>query len=151
MVTDDLTKRTIIGTVRSPPKKTQHRESIMSKRSSQPLEEMFEQQLNASLYQVFVDLSSRRESRLFCEGFFSKTELSIFAKRLAIGVLLDQGKSYEYIRKLLKVSSATISSIAETMQTKGYKLALQKLKVESWAEIWSNKLMRLFGGEIEDK
>ena len=123
----------------------------MSKRSSQPLEEMFEQQLNASLYQVFVDLSSRRESRLFCEGFFSKTELSIFAKRLAIGVLLDQGKSYEYIRKLLKVSSATISSIAETMQTKGYKLALQKLKVESWAEIWSNKLMRLFGGEIEDK
>ncbi len=123
----------------------------MSKRSSQPLEEMFEQQLNASLYQVFVDLSSRRESRLFCEGFFSKTELSIFAKRLAIGVLLDQGKSYEYIRKLLKVSSATISSIAETMQTKGYKLALQKLKVESWAEIWSNKLMRLFGGEIEEK
>lgn len=123
----------------------------MSKRSSQPLEEMFEQQLNASLYQVFVDLSSRRESRLFCEGFFSKTELSIFAKRLAIGVLLDQGKSYEYIRKLLKVSSATISSIAETMQTKGYKLALQKLKVESWAETWSNKLMRLFGGEIEEK
>ena len=128
-----------------------NRESNMSKRSSQPLEEMFEQQLNASLYQVFVDLSSRRESRLFCEGFFSKTELSIFAKRLAIGVLLDQGKSYEYIRKLLKVSSATISSIAETMQTKGYKLALQKLKVESWAEIWSNKLMRLFGGKIEDK
>ena len=127
------------------------RESNMSKRSSQPLEEMFEQQLNASLYQVFVDLSSRRESRLFCEGFFSKTELSIFAKRLAIGVLFDQVKSYEYIRKLLKVSSATISSIAETMQTKGYKLALQKLKVESWAEIWSNKLMRLFGGEIEEK
>lgn len=126
------------------------RECIMSKRSKQPLEEMFEQQLNASLYQVFVDLSSRRESQLFCEGFFSKTELSIFAKRLAIGVLLDQGKSYEYIRKLLKVSSATISSIAEIMHTKGYKLALQKLKVESWAETWSNKLMRLFGGEVEE-
>ena len=123
----------------------------MSKRSSQPLEAMFEQQLNTSLYQVFVDLSSRRESRLFCEGFFSKTDLSIFAKRLAIGVLLDQGKSYEYIRKLLKVSSATISSIAEIMHTKGYKLALHKLKVESWAETWSNKLMRLFGGEIEEK
>ena len=123
----------------------------MSKRSSQPLEEMFEQQLNTSLYQVFVDLSSRREAQLFCEGFFSKTDLSIFAKRLAIGVLLDQGKSYEYIRKLLKVSSATISSIAEIMHTKGYKLALHKLKVESWAETWSNKLMRLFGGEIEEK
>lgn len=122
----------------------------MAKRSSQQLEKNFEEQLNSSLFQVLGDLGSRKEAKVFAESFFTKTELSIFAKRLAVAVLLDQGKSYEYIRKLLNVSSATISSVAEHMHLSGNKLALRKLKVESWADTWSLKLMRLFGGKIEE-
>lgn len=117
----------------------------MAKRSSQQLEQTFEEQLHRSLFQVLADLSSTHEAKVFSSSFFTTTEISIFARRLAIAVLLEQGKSYENIRALLKVSTATISSVAEQMKKPGLVLALRKLKVESWAEEWSEKLLRIFG------
>lgn len=117
----------------------------MAKRSSQQLEQTFEEQLRRSLFQVLADLSSTHESKVFSSSFFTTTEVSIFARRLAIAVLLEQGKSYEHIRALLKVSTATISSVTEQMKKPGFLLALRKLKVESWAEEWSEKLLRIFG------
>lgn len=117
----------------------------MAKRSSQQLEQTFEEQLHRSLFQVLADLSSTHEAKVFSSSFFTTTEVSIFARRLAIAVLLEQGKSYENIRALLKVSTATISSVAEQMKKPGFVLSLRKLKVESWAEEWSEKLLRIFG------
>ena len=139
-----LTVRNSPGNVQSPPQD-------MAKRSSQQLEKTFEEQLHRSLFQVLADLSNTHDAEGFSSSFFTSTEVSIFARRLAIAVLLEQGKSYEGIRSLLRVSTATISSVAEQMKTPGFVLALRKLKVESWAEKWSEKLLRIFGKKIKEE
>lgn len=70
----------------------------------------------------------------FLQDFLSETEQQVLAKRLAILHQLHQGKSYEKIKKALQVSSATISSVAEMKGKPGFKLALEKIKLDQWAE-----------------
>jgi|GEM_PF-520938 len=119
----------------------------MAKRSTQNLDQTLELQLHASLAQLIADVKTTRDAALFIESFFTPGERSIFAKRLAIAMFLRQGKKYNDIHKTLKVSTATISSTAEMMQEKGFRMALQKMKVDAWAERWSESLIRMFGGK----
>ncbi len=123
----------------------------MAKRSAQNLDQTLEAQLYTALAQLIADVKSSKDATSFIESFFTSGERSIFAKRLAIAMLLRQGKKYDDIHKTLKVSTATISSTAEMMQAKGFRMALQKMKVDAWAENWSNTLIRMFGGKTAVK
>ncbi len=76
----------------------------------------------------------------FLTTFLTPTEKSVFAKRLEILWLLNQGMSYEAISKQLKVSSATISAVAEMKKLKGIQLATKKLQFAHWY----TKLSRAF-------
>ena len=118
----------------------------MSKRSSQSVAPELERQLYAAFFQMLADMRNAKEVETFLKYFLSESELSIYTKRFAVAVMLEQGKSYEYIREALKVSTATISSIAEHLRSDGISLALHKLKVERWADVMSEKLMQMFGG-----
>lgn len=120
----------------------------MAKRSMQAIPAELEQQIRTALFQVLSDLNRKKDAAVFAEHFFTETELSIFTKRLAVAMLLQKGESYESIGKILKVSSATISSVAESMHKQGFQIALQKLKVDRWADVWSAKLMRMFGSKV---
>lgn len=95
-------------------------------------------------YQVVGDIRSEQEARTFFADFLTESERIMFSKRLAIALQLEAGKSYEEIRKMYGVSSATISSIAELMVTDGMQMAIQKVKTEQWAEEWATKLLSLF-------
>jgi len=75
-------------------------------------------------------------------SLLSEAELSAIAKRLAIAVFLDKGQSYEHIKDVLKVSSATIAGVSENINQKGLQLALQQVKAEEWADMWSIRLSR---------
>ncbi|CAN5295888.1 hypothetical protein BH10PAT2_BH10PAT2_3230 [soil metagenome] len=80
----------------------------------------------------------------FIEGFFTSTEQVVLAKRLAIGLMLQKKMAYEDIKKNLNVSSATISGVSVMMKTPGFKLAIEKIAEEEWAESQLSKVTKLF-------
>lgn len=120
--------------------------TIQPSLSRQVAKEMIER-----FYQVVGDLRDSRESKLFFLDFLTESERLTFAKRLAIALELEKKKSYEEIRKLYGVSSATISSVAEMIQTPGMQLALKKINTEKWADQMTNSFFQLFGVKEDAK
>lgn len=113
-------------------------------KSATPLPKKISQDILSRFFQVTGDLRTGSEARLFLTDFLTESERMTFAKRLAIAVELEDGKSYEEIRKIYGVSSATISSVAEMMSKDGVQLALKKVKTEQWADAWADKILKYF-------
>ncbi len=97
-------------------------------------------EVNKMLFQLMVDAEEAKEVSAILGDLLTEAEMTAVTKRLAIAVYLDKGRSYENIKENLKVSSATIASVAEIMGSPGIQLALQKIKTEEWAEAWSQKI-----------
>jgi len=95
--------------------------------TSKNLSTVEEEHLLDQFYTILADLSEPESIQTFLLSFMTPTERIVFAKRLHIALLLHQGKSYDEISKNLKVSSATISAIAENKNTPGMKQALKLL------------------------
>jgi len=87
-------------------------------------------------YQTIADLQNAAETEIFFRDFLSKMEQMSLAKRLMTAYFLTKGESYNFIKKKLKVSSATIASIDKTMKKnkQGFSLAFQKIEAENWAK-----------------
>jgi uncharacterized protein YerC len=109
--------------------------------STQNLTPAAEDQLFEQFYTLLADLSSPQEMQLFLTSFMTSTERLVFAKRLAIAWLLEQGKSYEEINQQLRVSSATISSVADIRQSQGMQLAFRRLQLDRWAKNLLKRIM----------
>ena len=110
--------------------------------SSFKLNPSLKTQLEKTLYQTLSDLKDNREVEIFLKDFFNESELETFVKRLAIAYWLKKGRSYSNIRENLKVSSATIASVQDSLSRPGIKLALKKLEAEEWANVWSEKIKK---------
>ncbi len=106
------------------------------------MNEKIEAQVYKILYQVLSDAKNETETELTLKALMSEGEIAAVAKRLAIAVFLDKRQSYEHIKDVLKVSTATIASVAENMNKKGMQSALQRVKAEEWADAWSIRLSR---------
>lgn len=100
--------------------------------------------LQQHLAVAICELNKITQATLFLTGFFTETEQVVLAKRLAIGLLLRKKVPYEDIKKKLNVSSATISGVAVMMKSPGFKLALEKVAGEEWAEKQLKRITRLF-------
>lgn len=109
--------------------------------STQNLSQADEDILLEQLYTLLADLNSPKEVKLFLTNFMTPTERLVFAKRLAIAWLLEQGKSYDEINQQLRVSSATISSVAEIRQSQGMQLAFRRLQLDRWAKDLLSRLL----------
>lgn len=59
--------------------------------------------------QTLLNIKDKETTKNFIDGFFTPTEKIIFAKRMAIYVMLAKGNNYESIREVLKVSPPTIA------------------------------------------
>lgn len=101
-----------------------------------------ESQVYKILYQVLGDAKNEVDVEITLKALMTENELSAVAKRLAIAVFLDKRQSYEHIKDVLKVSTATIASVAENMNKRGIQMALAKVKAEEWADVWSIRLSR---------
>lgn len=112
------------------------------KTSSRKMNTKIKNQVYKIFYQVLNDSKNEIEVEQVMTALMSDTEVLAIAKRLAIAVFLDKGHSYEHIKEVLKVSSATIASVADTMNQKGMQVALQKVKADEWAEVWSAKISK---------
>lgn len=108
--------------------------------SNRKLNGALEKQIFSVFYQALADLKTPQEVEIVVSDLLTETEKTALAKRLAIVAFLDKGRSYENIRETLKVSSATIASVAEQMGSPGMQLALTKIKAEEWAEEWAEKI-----------
>jgi uncharacterized protein YerC len=112
------------------------------KKSNQVMNSKIENQVYKILYQVLADAKTEIDIELILQSLMSQGELSAVAKRLAIAVFLDKGQSYEHIKDILKVSTATIANVADSMNKRGMQMALQRVKAEEWADVWSIRLSR---------
>jgi TrpR-related protein YerC/YecD len=119
--------------------------------SKKHLNKTIEKQIYSILYQLIVDIKNQDEATRLFGDILSPTELEVIAKRVAIAIFLDKGRSYENIKSTLKVSSATIASVQETMGNPGILLALQKIKAEQWADQWAGKISSIVGKIIPGK
>ncbi|KKQ92421.1 MAG: hypothetical protein UU16_C0006G0033 [Candidatus Woesebacteria bacterium GW2011_GWA2_40_7] len=59
--------------------------------------------------QTILNIKDKETTKNFIDGFFTPTEKIIFAKRIAIYVMLAKGNNYIDIISLLKVSPPTIA------------------------------------------
>lgn len=112
--------------------------------SSKKLSKKQQQQITQQFVTLLSDLRHPDECQSFLETFLTKTEQSVFAKRLGIVWMLHQKKSYQEIKKKLKVSSATISSVANQMDEEGTQLIVNRLRIDDWADRTTKKIMGFF-------
>jgi uncharacterized protein YerC len=101
-----------------------------------------ENQVYRILYQVLADIKTDDGMETILTSLLTPSEIESVAKRLAIAVFLDKGQSYEHIKDVLKVSSATIAGVAENMNSRGIQNALARVKAEEWADVWSIRISR---------
>ncbi len=109
-------------------------------RSKDQLNKNIQDQVRKILFQVLADAKSDVDVELILQSLMSEAEILSLAKRLAIGVFLDKGQSYEHIHDTLKVSTATVASVASSMNKKGMQMALARVKAEEWADVWSIRI-----------
>lgn len=110
--------------------------------SSKKLNRTIERQIVKMLHQLLIDIKDEKEMKAVLSDLLTETERMAMAKRLAIALYLDKGRSYENIKNNLKVSSATIAVMAEQMGNRGVQMAIKRVKTEEWADRWSKKIAK---------
>ena len=108
--------------------------------SNKKITRSVEERITESLFQIISDIRNNKDAKTLLTGILTETEQLAVAKRLAIALLLQQQKSYEEIKKELKVSSATVAKVQETLDSPGIKLALDHIKTDEWATNWARKI-----------
>lgn len=95
--------------------------------------------------QLIADTKTPQESSNLLSGILTNIELTTISKRICIAYFLKEGKSYEDIKKQLKVSSATIATVQnKLLESKGMNLAIKKITADQWASKWAKKITSFF-------
>lgn len=110
--------------------------------SSNPLNKNIEKQLSEMLYGILAELRRPEEIKMVMKDILTEGERVAVLKRLGIAVYLDKGRNYEDIKNNIKVSSATIASVAENVGNSGWQEMIKRIKAEEWANEWSNKIAK---------
>ena len=108
--------------------------------SSNPLNKTIEKQLSEMFYGIMAELSTPEEVKMVLKDMLTDGERLAILKRLGIAVYLDKGRNYEDIKNNIKVSSATIASVAENTGNPGWQEMIRRIKAEEWATEWTNKI-----------
>ena len=111
--------------------------------SKQKVNVVLEKQLFAMLWQLVTDLKNPKETEIVLSDLLSATESATVAKRLAVAYWLSKKRSYENIKQNLKVSSATVADVQKQLKRPGWKLAIQKVTADEWANVWEAKIKKL--------
>lgn len=110
--------------------------------SNNPLNKSIEKQLSEMMYGILAELETPEEVKKVMSDLLTEGERMAILKRLGIAVYLDKGRSYEDIKNNIKVSSATIASVAENSGNAGWQEMVKRIKAEEWAEEWTSKITK---------
>ncbi|OGD71055.1 hypothetical protein A2703_01295 [Candidatus Collierbacteria bacterium RIFCSPHIGHO2_01_FULL_50_25] len=91
---------------------------------------------------ILCEVDSPKVMGEILADLLTDTERVAMMKRMGIAVYLDKSRSYEDIKNNLKVSSATIATVAETMGNPGTVEVIRRIKAEEWATEWTEKISR---------
>lgn len=94
------------------------------------------------LYGILAELSTPEEIKMVLGDILTEAEVTSVIKRLGIAVYLDKGRSYEDVKNNIKVSSATIASVAEHLGNPGWQEMIKRIKAEQWASEWTDKITK---------
>jgi len=111
--------------------------------STRPVNSSLKNQLDKTFVQLISDLKDTKEIEAFLADFFNQSELETFTKRLAVAYYLHKNRSYNNIKENLKVSSATIATMQDSINKQGIRLALKMVEAEEWANQWSEKIRNI--------
>lgn len=110
--------------------------------SSRKLNKTLENQISKMLLEVLAEIKTPDLMAEVLADLLTDTERVAMMKRLGIAIYLDKGRSYDNIKTNLKVSSATIASVAETMGNTGIVEVIKRIKAEEWASDWTEKISK---------
>lgn len=100
----------------------------MSQVSKYPVRKDVYEEIFETLLETIAGLTTKRSVASFFEEFLTPTERIMFAKRLAVGLLIAKGYDYKDIRELLRVSTATIASYSAYYKYgSGYKEVINEI------------------------
>ena len=104
-----------------------------------------DEKIHSILFQVLSDIKSPKSIEEFLTGLLTESEMVALSKRLAIAYYLKSGKSYEYIRDNLKVSSATIAAVQDKLsKDQGLNAGVKQVEADEWATDWAKKITNIF-------
>lgn len=91
----------------------------------------FRNPMTDRLFRTIAGLQTAEECSRFFEDLCTIKEIQDMAQRLEVAVLLSEGKSYQEISQLTKVSTATISRVNKCLNygTGGYTDAVANMKL----------------------
>jgi len=113
--------------------------------SKKKINTVIKKQISNLLFQVVADIKNPTEAKDFLDSFLGENEQEIITRRLGIIYFLKKGKTYSWIKENLAVSSTTVASLArEAKKGKGFKLALEKISADEWADRWAKKIGQIF-------
>jgi len=110
--------------------------------SNNPLNKNIEKQLSEMMYGILAELKTPEEVMMVMKDVLTDGERTAILKRLGIAVYLDKGRSYEDVKNNIKVSSATIASVAENVGNPGWQEMIRRIKAEQWASEWSDRISK---------
>ncbi len=113
--------------------------------SQNPINKTIEKQLSQMFYGVLAELNSPEEIKMVLGDVLTEVEKSAVLKRLGIAIYLDKGRSYEDVKNNIKVSSATIATVAESLGNPGWQEVIRRIKAEEWASEWTDKISKKIG------
>lgn len=95
-----------------------------------------QEQLLISFCRALAALKTPEEAAQFLKDLLSRQEAEMLAKRIEIARLLIEGKTYEHITSMLKVSHGTIARVNQWLATsgEGYRLIAERVKPEKTAQ-----------------
>ncbi len=91
---------------------------------------------------VLAEVKSPEEIEMVLQDLLTETERAIILKRLGIAIYLDKKRSYEDIKNNIRVSSATIASVADSLGNPGFQEMIKRIKADQWAEETSGKIAK---------
>lgn len=91
---------------------------------------------------ILCEVDSPQKMTEILSDLLTDTERVAMMKRLGIAIYLDKSRSYEDIKNNLKVSSATIATVVESMGNPGIIEVVKRIKAEEWANDWTEKISR---------
>lgn len=110
--------------------------------SKQRLNKTLEKQIKEMMIGVLAEIKSPLQMNEVLADLLTEAEKTAVMKRLAIAIYLDKGRNYEDIKNNLKVSSATIASVAEALGNPGFQEMIRRIKAEEWATEWTGKISK---------
>lgn len=93
------------------------------------------------IFEILLKFITKLNNELLVSGFLNDflthTEKVMFAKRIAMALLISRGWNQTSISKYLKVSTSTISIIKSRLTLPGYSQIISQIENDhAWEQIW---------------